>query len=83
MKIKQRNTSGYLSIAAVVISIIFFFLPISIGSDVVIIALFSLVGIGFAIYSKELRFILAGIILNTTMLAMAYLLWIGAGFSGL
>lgn len=83
MKKNKRNTSGYLSIIAAVISVVFFFLPIDDETDAIIIGLISLVGIGFALGSKELWYVLIGTILNLVMLGMAYLLLIGAEFSKL
>ena len=62
-------------------SIIFFFLPINVETDAMINGLISLLGIGFAIGSKKLGYILVGITLNIVMLGMAYLLFIGTGFS--
>ncbi|TDL31498.1 hypothetical protein E2R51_14145 [Jeotgalibacillus sp. S-D1] len=83
MKKNRRNTLGYLSIIAVVSSVVFFFLPIDDKIDAIIIGLTSLLGIGFAIASKEVWYVLIGTILNIAMLGMSYLLLIGAEFSKL
>lgn len=83
MKKNKRNTLGYLSIVAAVTSVVFFFLPIDDETDAIIIGLISLVGIGFALGSKELWYVLIGTISNLAMLGMAYLLLIGAEFSKL
>lgn len=83
MKKNKRNTLGYLSIIAAVTSAVFFFLPIDDQTDAMIIGLISLAGIGFALGSKELWYVLAGTLSNLAMLGMAYLLVIGAEFSKL
>ncbi|MDQ0429464.1 hypothetical protein QOZ98_002292 [Planomicrobium stackebrandtii] len=83
MKRNKRNTLGYLSILAAITSIVFFFLPIDDRTDAIIIGLISLLGIGFALGSKELWYVLAGTLSNLAMLGMAYLLLIGAEFSKL
>ncbi|WP_142828621.1 hypothetical protein [Planococcus soli] len=83
MKKNKRNTLGYLSLLAAATSIVFFFLPIDVETDAIIIGLISLLGIGFALGSKELWYVLAGTLSNLAMLGMAYLLLIGAEFSKL
>jgi len=83
MKNNKRNMLGHLSIIAVVTSVVFFFLPIDDEIDAIIIGLISLLGIGFALGSKELQYVLIGAISNIAMLGMAYLLQIGAEFSKL
>ena len=83
MKKNKRNTLGYLSIIAVVTSVVFFFLPIDDEIDAIIIGLISLLGIGFALGSKEMWYVLIGTISNIAVLGMAYLLLIGAEFSKL
>ncbi|TWT25865.1 hypothetical protein [Planomicrobium sp. CPCC 101110] len=83
MKKNKRNILGYLSIIAAVISVIFFFLPIDDEIDAIIIGLISLLGIGFALASKEFWYVFIGTLSNITMLGIAYLLIIGTGFSKL
>jgi len=80
---KKRNMLGYLSILAVAASVVLFFLPIDVETDAIIIGLISLLGIGFALASKELWYVLIGTISNFAMLGMAYLLLIGSEFSKL
>ncbi|WKA52683.1 hypothetical protein QWY22_09045 [Planococcus liqunii] len=81
MKKNKRNILGDLSIIAAITSIIFFFLPIDNEIDAMIIALISLLGIGFALGSKEMWYVLIGTLSNIAMFGMAYLLLIGAEFS--
>lgn len=81
MKKNKRNIFGYLSIIAAVTSVIFFFLPIDHETDAIIIGLISLLGIVFALVSKELWYVFIGTISNIAMLGMAYLIIIGTGFS--
>ena len=83
IKKNKRNTLGYFSIIAAVTSVVLFFLPIDDELDAIIIGLISLEGIGFALGSKELLYVLIGTILNIAMLGIAYLLFIGAEFSKL
>lgn len=83
MRKNKRNTFGNLSLIAVVTSVVFFFLPIDDKLDATIIGLISIFGIGFALGSKQLWYVLAGIMSNIAMLGMAYLLWVGAKFSNL
>lgn len=78
---KKRNIFGYCSIAAALTSVAFFFSPIDAETAALIIGFVSLPGIGFALVSKELQYALIGTIVNTAMLGMAYLLWIGTEFS--
>lgn len=78
---KKRNIFGYCSIAAALTSVAFFFSPIEAEKAALVIGFSSFPGIGFALGSKEQRYVLIGTILNTAMLGMAYLLWIGAEFS--
>nr|WP_114351825.1 hypothetical protein [Saliterribacillus persicus] len=76
---------GILSIVTVVVCIIFFFvvrgpnvnLPLVIG----VLISFSVLGIIFAIISKKLWFMITGIILNSAVLVVAYLLLIAVGIS--
>lgn len=81
MKKNKRNILGYLSIIAAITSMIFFFLPIDDEIDAMIIGLISLLGIGFALGSKEMWYVLIGTLSNIAMLGMAYLLLIGTEFS--
>lgn len=81
MKKNTRNILGDLSIIAAITSMIFFFLPIDDEIDAMIIGLISLLGIGFALGSKEIWYVLIGTLSNIAMLGMAYLLLIGAEFS--
>lgn len=81
MKKNTRNILGDLSIIAAITSMIFFFLPIDDEIDAMIIGLISLLGIGFALGSKEMWYVLIGTLSNIAMLGMAYLLLIGAEFS--
>lgn len=74
---------GYLSLIAAVTSVIFFFLPIDDETDAIIIGLISIVGIIFALASKELWYVFIGTISNIAMLGIAYLLIIGTEFSNL
>jgi hypothetical protein len=83
IKKNKRNILGYLSIIAAVTSVIFFFLPIDDETDPIIIGFISLLGIGFALASKELWYVFIGAISNIAMLGIAYLLIIGTGFSKL
>lgn len=83
MKKNKRNTLGYLSIFAAATSVVFFFLPIDDGIDAIIMGVISLLGIGFAFGSKEMRYVLLGTLSNLAMLGMAFLLYIGAEFSKL
>lgn len=80
---KKRNVLGYLSIITALTSVIFFFSPIDNEIDAIIIGLISLLGIGFALASKELWYVFIGTISNMVMLGMAYLLIIGTDFSKL
>ncbi|MGE6371029.1 hypothetical protein ACQKDD_17895 [Planococcus kocurii] len=80
---KKRNVLGYLSIITALTSVIFFFSPIDNEIDAIIIGLISLLGIGFALASKELWSVFIGTISNMAMLGMAYLLIIGTDFSKL
>ncbi|ALS77287.1 MULTISPECIES: hypothetical protein [Planococcus] len=80
---KKRNVLGYLSIITALTSVIFFFSPIDNEIDAIIIGLISLLGIGFALASKELWYVFIGTISNMAMLGMAYLLIIGTDFSKL
>ncbi|TWT07953.1 hypothetical protein FQV26_09120 [Planococcus sp. CPCC 101016] len=81
MKKNTRNILGDLSIIAAITSMIFFFLPIDDEIDAMIIGLISLLGIGFALGSKEMWYVLIGTLSNIAMLGMAYLLLIGTEFS--
>lgn len=81
MKKNKRNILGDLSIIAAITSMIFFFLPIDDEIDAMIIGLISLLGIGFALGSKEMWYVLIGTLSNIAMFGMAYLLLIGAEFS--
>lgn len=81
MKKNTRNILGDLSIIAAITSMIFFFLPIDDEIDAMIIGLISLLGIGFALGSKEMWYVLIGTLSNIAMFGMAYLLLIGAEFS--
>ena len=81
MKKNKRNILGDLSIIAALTSMIFFFLPIDDEMDAMIIGLISLLGIGFALGSKEMWYVLVGTLSNIAMLGMAYLLLIGTEFS--
>lgn len=81
MKKNKRNILRDLSIIAAITSMIFFFLPIDDEIDAMIIGLISLLGIGFALGSKEIWYVLIGTLSNIAMLGMAYLLLIGAEFS--
>lgn len=81
MKKNKRNILGDLSIIAAITSMIFFFLPIDDEIDAMIIGLISLLGIGFALGSKEIWYVLIGTLSNIAMFGMAYLLLIGAEFS--
>lgn len=83
MKNNKRNTFGYLSLFAALTSVVFFFLPIDDKTDAMIIGLISLSGIGLALGSKELWYVLIGTLSNIVMLGMAFLLVIGAEFSKL
>lgn len=62
---------------------IFFFLPIDDEIDAIIIGLISFLGIGFALGSKEIWYVIFGTLSNIAMLGMAYLLLIGTEFSQL
>ncbi|WP_074510673.1 hypothetical protein [Planococcus glaciei] len=81
MKKNKRNILGNLSIIAAIASMIFFFLPIDDEIDAMIIGLISLLGIGFALGSKEIWYVLIGTLSNIAMFGMAYLLLIGTEFS--
>ena len=83
MKKNKRNTLGYLSILAAATSVVFFFLPIEDGIDAMIIGVISLLGIGFALGSKEVWYVFLGPLLNLAMLGLAFLLFMGAEFSKL
>ncbi|MDN3426484.1 hypothetical protein [Planococcus notacanthi] len=83
MKKNTRNILGDLSIIAAITSMIFFFLPIDDEIDAIIIGLISFLGIGFALGSKEIWYVIFGTLSNIAMLGMAYLLLIGTEFSQL
>lgn len=78
---KKRNILGHSSIISAVTSMIFFFLPIDDEIVAMMIFSISLLGIGFALGSKEIWYVLIGTLSNIAMLGMAYLLLIGAEFS--
>lgn len=84
-KRKTRNISGVLSILTVLISIIFFFIvrgpSANLTLAISVFTVLSLLGIIFAVISKQLRFIITGIILNGAVLVFAYFLLLAVGIS--
>lgn len=82
----NKNWLGFLSILTFVISIIFLLIVrgpdanIVLGVSVFTVA--SILGIAFALLSKQLRFIIPGVILNLGVLVYAFFLLIAIGIGG-
>ncbi|GGA64905.1 hypothetical protein [Salinicoccus roseus] len=85
-KKKRGKVFGFLSILTAVISILFLLITrgpnTSLISIIIVFTVFSVLGIIFAIISKNLWFIIIGIILNGTILVYAFFLFVALGIGG-
>jgi len=81
--LNKRNILGVLSIITVLISIIFFFIirgpNANLTLGISVFTVLSIIGIAFAITSKKLWFIITGVLLNGSVLVVAYLLLLARG----
>lgn len=82
----KKETLGSLSILTFLISVVFFLIvrgpEASIGLAVIVFTVLSLLGIIFAIVSKNIWFMITGIVLNGAVLVAAYFLLLAIGISG-
>lgn len=81
----NKNILGVLSVLTVAISIIFFFIirgpNANLTLGISVFTVLSVLGIIFAILSKQLWFIITGILLNGAVLVFVYFLLLAVGIS--
>ncbi|WP_079529526.1 hypothetical protein [Halobacillus hunanensis] len=81
----NKNTLGILSLLTVAISVIFFFIIRGTNANLTlgisVFTVLSVLGVIFALLSKKLWFIIAGILLNGALIVFAYLLLLAVGIS--
>lgn len=82
----KKYILGVSSILTALISIVFFFIirgpNANLTVTISVFAVLSILGINFAITSKQWWFIASGIILNGAVLAFSYFLVLAVGISG-
>lgn len=83
--VNEKRTLGVLSIVTALISGLFFFIirgpHVNLALVITVLTVLSLLGIFFAIISKNCWFMIIGIILNGAVLVVAYFLLLAMGIS--